>query len=375
MLSISPARGSAATKSYHAESLQTPEQRFGETVPEAPSGEWHGRLAEEFGMTGVVQQHHYERLADGQHPLSGEPLVRSQPPRARTTQRGEVTHTMVHRSSWELIFSAPKSVSLTAVHGGDDRVRAAHQEAVTVALHTLEKSTQAHSTQDRVPEMTGNWAIARFDHDTARPVQGYAAPQIHTHAVLFNITHKADGTYRALEPREIFRQQKMATDIYRSELTHRLKDLGYQMARDAHGAPQIQGYSPDHLRHHSPRRQQVEATGHVYAQRAEKSTAVHQAPNREIALAVVAAAHAHAAERHQAQGTASVAHAHAAAAVTQQLSPQTPTPQQAPSTSHRPVDLSTYAGSGLIPNQTLHKPWQAHNVPRRLQPVSQEQGR
>ena len=43
-----------------------------------------------------------------------------------------------------LPFSAPKSVSLTALVGGDDdRVREAHREAVTAALTELERYTQA----------------------------------------------------------------------------------------------------------------------------------------------------------------------------------------------------------------------------------------
>ena len=31
-------------------------------------GEWHGRLADNFGLTGGVDEEHFARLADGQHP-------------------------------------------------------------------------------------------------------------------------------------------------------------------------------------------------------------------------------------------------------------------------------------------------------------------
>ena len=40
------------------------------------------------------------------------------------------------------------------------------------------------------PETTGKFIAATFEHDTARPVDGYAAPQLHTHAVIFNITER-----------------------------------------------------------------------------------------------------------------------------------------------------------------------------------------
>jgi hypothetical protein len=38
--------------------------------------------------------------------------------------------------------------------------------------------------------LTGKFAAATFEHDTARPVDGYAEPQLHTHAVVFNVTER-----------------------------------------------------------------------------------------------------------------------------------------------------------------------------------------
>src|SRR5207247_6126163 len=43
---------------------------------------------------------------------------------------------------------------------------------------------------------------ALFEHDSARPVNGYAAPQLHTHAVVFNLTETADGAVR-YDPRRL----------------------------------------------------------------------------------------------------------------------------------------------------------------------------
>ena len=48
------------------------------------------------------------------------------------------------------------------------------------------------------PETTGKFVAATFEHDTGRPVDGYAAPQLHTHAVIFNVTER-DGGYAKLK--------------------------------------------------------------------------------------------------------------------------------------------------------------------------------
>jgi len=63
-------------------------------------------------------------------------------------------------------------VSLTALLGGDERVREAHCESVRVALSELERYTQARIGNVRAPETTGKFVVATFEHDTARPVEG-----------------------------------------------------------------------------------------------------------------------------------------------------------------------------------------------------------
>jgi len=57
------------------------------------------------------------------------------------------------------------------------------------------------------PELTGKLAAATFEHDTARPVDGYAAPQLHTHAVIFNLTERDNGQTRAFDARNLFGSQ------------------------------------------------------------------------------------------------------------------------------------------------------------------------
>ena len=91
--------------------------------------------------------------------------------------------------------------------------------------------------------------------DTARPVEGYAAPQLHTHSVIFNVTERENEQTRSLQPRELYASQHFATAIYRAELATRLQQLGYEIERGEHGQPEIKGYSREYLEASSPRRQ------------------------------------------------------------------------------------------------------------------------
>src|SRR5665213_2956590 len=145
------------------------------------------------GAARDVRDDQMERLADGRHPFTDEPMVQHQTARTYTNTRGERVTTMEHRAGWDATFSAPKSVSLTALVGGDARVAAAHRASVRVALDELERYTQARIGRSNPPETTRAWIAATFEHDSARPVDGYAAPQLHTHVVVFNVTERAMG--------------------------------------------------------------------------------------------------------------------------------------------------------------------------------------
>jgi hypothetical protein len=107
------------------------------------------------------------------------------------------------------------------------------------------------------PETTGKFVAATFEHDTARPVEGYAAPQLHTHAVVFNVTVRENGQTRALQERSLFQSQHYVTSVYRSELAARLQGLGYSIERGKYGQPEIKGYTQEYLDASSPRREQI----------------------------------------------------------------------------------------------------------------------
>src|SRR3989442_4003206 len=257
MLTISKALSAAQVRTYHATEFRNARDNY-YTVADAIVGQWHGRLAEAWGLTGDVQDQQLDRLAEGRHPVSGDVVVQSQRARTYTNADGQRVRTMEHRAAWDATFSAPKSVSVTALVGGDARVAAAHRASVHTALDEMERYVQARIGGTQAPETTRRWIAATFEHDSARPVDGYAAPQLHTHVVIFNVTERANGETRALQPRELYRTQSYATALYRSDLAARLTTLGYAIERGASGHPQIPGLTTAYLQASSPRRRQIQ---------------------------------------------------------------------------------------------------------------------
>jgi len=256
MLTISKPLSASQARNYHAKEFASQQQNYWSRDQQGHS-EWQGRLTGQWNLSGPVHDEHFARLAEGQHPQTGEQLVRHQVSRTYEGKNGKEVTSVEHRAGWDATFSAPKSVSITALVGGDDRVRLAHRESVHAAVTELEWYTQARIGNVHAPETTGKLAAATFEHDTARPVDGYAAPQLHTHAVIFNVTERDNGQTRALQPHEIFVSQRYVTAIYRSELALRLEKLGYELERGKHGQPEIKGYTKEYLEASSPRREQI----------------------------------------------------------------------------------------------------------------------
>src|SRR6202162_6436752 len=282
MLTISKPLSAGQARAYHHEEFSNAQENY-YSEADRIRGEWHGKLAEKWGLRGAVQEEQFRRLSDGQHPITDEQLVRHQTAREYVNEHGKTVKAMEHRAGWDATFSAPKSVSLTALVGGDERVREAHRESVRVALDQLEHYTQARIGGNHPPETTGKFIAAKFAHDTARPVDGYVAPQLHTHAVIFNLTERDNSQPRAIQPQSLFASQQFATAIYQSELTYKLRQLGYEIATGRSGAPEIKGYTQEYLDASSPRSQQIreylERTGRSGKEAAE--IAAHSTRDRK----------------------------------------------------------------------------------------------
>jgi conjugative relaxase-like TrwC/TraI family protein len=215
---------------------------------------WHGRGAGQLGLAGRVSADHFARLLEGRDAAGRTVLVAH---REGLSER---------RAGWDVTISPHKSVSLTALVGGDRRLLDAHDRAVEKALCELERHARSWVHGGRDVETTGLVVAASFRHETSRALD----PQLHSHCVILNITRRADGKWRAVDARGIFRAQRLAREIYETELGKELRGLGYEVAtyRDGRAgrdrAVGIAGFDPEHLGHFSKRAREIEKVLHSH---------------------------------------------------------------------------------------------------------------
>jgi conjugative relaxase-like TrwC/TraI family protein len=131
MLTISKPLSASQARTYHEREFASQKQNYWSRDHQGHS-EWQGKLAEQWKLTGRVEPEHFARLSEGQHPHTAAQLVRHQVSRTYEGKFGKEVTSAEHRAGWDATFSAPKSVSLTALVGGDERVREAHRESVRV---------------------------------------------------------------------------------------------------------------------------------------------------------------------------------------------------------------------------------------------------
>jgi conjugative relaxase-like TrwC/TraI family protein len=184
MMTMSNALSAGQANTYYQQDYANKKENYYSERGEV-NGNWIGQLAEEWGLIGEVTSEQYERLVAGQDPNTGEQLIRFVPSREAVNNYGEEITTSEHRAGWDATFSAPKSVSLAALVGDDERVRVAHRESVEKALEVFESYMQARGGGNKPAITTGKMIAAQFEHTAARPDHetGYAAPQLHTHVV------------------------------------------------------------------------------------------------------------------------------------------------------------------------------------------------
>ncbi len=230
-------------------------------------GEWHGRGAELLGLRGEVKREQFEAVREGLHPETGEFLR----PRHSADRIGEDgSEQSKGRSLYDLTFSAPKSVSVQALVGGDERLIAAHDKAVREALAETESHAATRVRLDGANDnrSTANLVVASYRHDTSRELD----PQLHTHAVAANLTYDgAEGRWKALQASGLYERRAYLTEVYRNTLAHEVRSLGYEIEpkRDSSGRDQgfeIRGVSADLLETYSQRSAQRDAAIEEFTQ-------------------------------------------------------------------------------------------------------------
>src|SRR6266568_3296031 len=74
MLTISKPLSASQAQTYHEKEFTAAEQNYWKQA-NTIQGEWHGKLAQKFGLAGAVGAEEFARLSEGQHPATGEQLV------------------------------------------------------------------------------------------------------------------------------------------------------------------------------------------------------------------------------------------------------------------------------------------------------------
>ncbi len=208
------------------------------------SGQWQGSGAEAMGLSGEVSKDDFEKILNGISPETGEQL-------RETAKNGE------DRAAIDLTFSAPKSVSIMAL--ADGNIKKAHDQAVANILDYIERNnvqTREQVNGERSTILTGSLVAAKFDHLTSRATD----PQLHTHAVVANLTQKKDGSWRSLHNDSLYHDKIVLGRLYRNELATLLKEKGYaiEVTDRQHSFFEIKGVGQDLIDKFSSRRQQIE---------------------------------------------------------------------------------------------------------------------
>ena len=217
------------------------------------SGQWFGTGAEQLGLAGKVRADDFLRLCENQHPATGETLTQ----RLNTVRTENGKEAVNRRVFYDFTFSPPKSVSVAALAGADERIIEAHTNAVRSALREFEAfaTTRVRVGGGNLDRSTGNFVTALFTHDTSRALD----PHLHTHCVVFNATFDpVEQRWKALQNYELLRARKFAENAYYHELARQLRSFGYQIRNQARGDFQIEGIPEEICNRFSKRDAQID---------------------------------------------------------------------------------------------------------------------
>ena len=214
---------------------------------------WGGAGADLLGLNGAAAAADFRAVVAGRNPdplgpaLSKQERLERGSARQMSVERSGAQRTQ-HKVGYDLTFSAPKSVSVAALLGGDERLFAAHEAAMGVAMAFAEKHLAV--TRTRGPDgairqtPTRNLLWARTTHSTSRA----GDPQLHSHVVLANATFLAErGEWRALEGLPVFQNRMLLGLIYQGELARQALQFGYDIREHKAGTFELAAFKREAL--------------------------------------------------------------------------------------------------------------------------------
>ena len=235
MLSVANVRSAGGAASYFAN------DNYYTKADADRSGIWVGKGAERLGLSGTVDAKAFEAILRGELP-NGE----------RIGHQGQY-----HRAGTDLTFSLPKSWSLLALVGKDQRIIDAYRSAVVETLQWAEKNAAQYRIEKSGKERlhaSDNLTVAVFQHDTNRNQE----PNLHFHAVVANMTQDKDGKWRALRNDKLWQHNTLLNVMTMARFRIEVEKLGYRIgAFGKHGNFEAKGIDRDAVMAFSTRRQEV----------------------------------------------------------------------------------------------------------------------
>lgn len=236
-----------ASLSYYVESEQLSMDEY-YSVEGTETGQWIGLAAQELKLDTTVNTEAFIHVMHGRSPLTEEPLS---PHFGNRKVLGI-----------DVVFRAPKSVSLLLAVSTDARVQSAvasaHGQATARALMYLE----GHALGGREgkagwKKVRGSGAIgSAWRHVTSRA----GDPLLHTHVVLANMIHSESGKWVTIDSQKLHAHAKTLGHVYQAELRRQLTaTLGVGWEKVENGCADISGIDRGVIKHFSKRRDEIEA--------------------------------------------------------------------------------------------------------------------
>lgn len=221
------------------------------TKPGEAPGQWIGRLADDLGLSGVVDEAAYMAIFEGRDPTSGAQLVKR--PDTHFRERPDGTQKRVEPVlGYDVRFSAPKSVSLLYALGDEEtraRILVVLGEAVRQGLAHLEDEAclvQRGEGGAEIERGSGFVGMA-FRHRMSRA----GDPALHVHVVISNLTRAAgDGKWLSLASPKgrmpLWFHGKSAGVIFQAVLRAEfLREFGWEFEEVTNGYADLKGFSRD----------------------------------------------------------------------------------------------------------------------------------
>jgi conjugative relaxase-like TrwC/TraI family protein len=162
---------------------------------------------------------------------------------------------------FDLVFAAPKSVSLLRALRGDDVTEKillnAHNKGIQAAmayLHEHAGYTRVHNplTGQKDLQRLPGWVTVAYQHETSR----CGDPHLHTHIILSNRQARADGQLVSIDSKSLHHEAKAAGIIYQAVSRHEIHaQAGFEWnpVDERSGMAEIAGVAKDSLKAWSQR--------------------------------------------------------------------------------------------------------------------------